>query len=171
MTRIAYICADPGIPEFGSKGASIHVQEMLRALLRRGFDPVLFAVRLDGDVPMDEVPALLAEMDVGVALYPQLTDFYFSPLKIVEYMAAGLATITSRVSGLEEMVEHEATGLLYAPDDAEALAAAILRLRGDAKLSRRLGTEGRRRVLAGRTWDRIAERILNRAGLEEVCLS
>ena len=31
--RIAYICADPGVPVCGCKGASIHVQEVIRALV------------------------------------------------------------------------------------------------------------------------------------------
>ena len=45
MTRMAYICADPGVPVFGSKGCSIHVQEVLRALRRRGAEIDLFACR------------------------------------------------------------------------------------------------------------------------------
>ena len=34
--RIAYICADPGVPVFGAKGCSIHVQEVIRAMCRCG---------------------------------------------------------------------------------------------------------------------------------------
>src|SRR5438876_2191429 len=41
--RIAYITADPGVPVFGRKGCSIHVQEVLGALLRRGAQVDLFA--------------------------------------------------------------------------------------------------------------------------------
>ena len=49
--RVAYICADPGIPVFGTKGASVHVQEVVKAMLSRGLDVTLFAQRLGGDVP------------------------------------------------------------------------------------------------------------------------
>ena len=49
--RVAYVCADPGVPVFGSKGCSIHVQEMLHAFLARGGDVRLFAARLGGRVP------------------------------------------------------------------------------------------------------------------------
>jgi len=31
MTRVAYLCADPGVPVFGTKGSSVHVQEIVRA--------------------------------------------------------------------------------------------------------------------------------------------
>src|SRR5262245_57157890 len=41
--RIAYITADPGVPVFGQKGCSIHVQEVLRALNKRGAQTDLFA--------------------------------------------------------------------------------------------------------------------------------
>src|SRR5438034_9058694 len=65
MMRIAYICADAGVPVFGWKGASIHVQEFIRALVRRGGRVGLFATRVEGDAPPD-----LA--DVGVHRLPAL---------------------------------------------------------------------------------------------------
>ena len=48
--RIAYVCADPGIPVFGTKGASIHVQEVIRAMRKRGAEVQLFTAR-PGDAP------------------------------------------------------------------------------------------------------------------------
>lgn len=44
--NIAYVCADRGVPVFGHKGCSIHVQEVLRALRRQGHQVTLFAARL-----------------------------------------------------------------------------------------------------------------------------
>src|SRR5687768_4348486 len=49
--RVAYVCADPGVPVFGRKGCSIHVQEVLRALLKRGATIDLYAQRVDGQPP------------------------------------------------------------------------------------------------------------------------
>jgi glycosyltransferase involved in cell wall biosynthesis len=49
--KLAYVCADPGVPVFGRKGCSIHVQEVLRALLRRGVEVDLFAARPGGEPP------------------------------------------------------------------------------------------------------------------------
>src|SRR5438105_1267002 len=48
--RIAYISADRGVPIFGRKGCSIHAQEVLRAMLKRGMELDLFATTLGGDV-------------------------------------------------------------------------------------------------------------------------
>ena len=49
--RIAFICADPGVPVFGTKGCSIHVQEIVRALSRLGHEVTLFARRRGGEAP------------------------------------------------------------------------------------------------------------------------
>src|SRR6266542_2713548 len=51
--RIAYVCADRGVPVFGHKGCSIHVQEVVRALAGAGASIDLFATRWDGDPPAD----------------------------------------------------------------------------------------------------------------------
>src|SRR5438045_3954301 len=49
--RIAYISADPGVPIFGRKGCSIHAQEILRAMAKRGAEVHLFATSLAGQPP------------------------------------------------------------------------------------------------------------------------
>src|SRR4051794_40395990 len=49
--RVAYVCADPGVPIFGSKGCSIHAQEILRALVKRDAQVDLFATSLGGEPP------------------------------------------------------------------------------------------------------------------------
>jgi glycosyltransferase involved in cell wall biosynthesis len=49
--RIAYVCADPGIPVYGSKGASIHAQSVITVLLERGHEVHLVTPRVGGDTP------------------------------------------------------------------------------------------------------------------------
>ncbi|HEX2246788.1 MAG TPA: glycosyltransferase, partial [Arthrobacter sp.] len=51
--RVAYLCADPGIPVFGTKGASVHVQEIIRAWRTRGADVHVYCTRTGDDVPAD----------------------------------------------------------------------------------------------------------------------
>ena len=55
MMRIAYVCADSGVPVFGRKGCSVHVQEMIRAFRRSGGDVQveLFATAADGSPPAE----------------------------------------------------------------------------------------------------------------------
>ena len=51
MTRIAYISADLGVPVFGRKGCSIHAQEVLASLGRRGAQVELFTTSGEGEPP------------------------------------------------------------------------------------------------------------------------
>ncbi len=67
MTKLAYICADPGIPVFGTKGASVHVQEILRGWRARGWDVEVFCTRRGDDVPADleDVPVTVLSVGKG----------------------------------------------------------------------------------------------------------
>ena len=47
--RVAYVSADSGVPVFGSKGCSVHVQEIIRALRRSGAEVELHTVRIGGE--------------------------------------------------------------------------------------------------------------------------
>lgn len=115
---------------------------------------------LTGAVPPEAVPALLASMDVAVAPYPALDHFYFSPLKVFEYLAAGCACVASRIGQIEEIIEDGRNGLLFPPGDATALAEALNRLRLEPELRQRLGEAARATICEGHTWDNVAEQIL-----------
>ena len=118
------------------------------------------AAKLTGRVDPDEVPRLLASMDAAVAPYPPLDDFYFSPLKVYEYMAAGLPVVASRIGQLADLIEHRSAGLLCTPGDAPELAAALEGLRCEPELRLRLGRTAREQVRLNHTWAGVARRIL-----------
>jgi glycosyltransferase involved in cell wall biosynthesis len=89
---------------------------------------------------------------------------YASPLKLHEYMAAGLPTLAPDQPNLREVLVHEHDALLFPPGDGDALAAAIERLASDAALRTRLGAEARRQIeVQGLTWEHNARRVLERA--------
>lgn len=118
------------------------------------------ATCLVGAVAADEVQGLLASMDAGLAPYPADTRFYFSPLKVFEYMAAGLPVIASRIGQLCTLIEDHQDGLLCPPGDPAAFADALGQLRRDPGLVARLGCAARRKVLDQYTWEAVARRIL-----------
>jgi len=118
------------------------------------------SVVLTGAVAADEVPALLASMDVAVAPYPPRSPFYFSPLKVYEYMAAGLPVVASRIGQLEQLLEDGACGILCPPGDPAALAEALDAVRSDPDLRQRRGRRARAKVVAESTWDAVVARIL-----------
>ena len=86
------------------------------------------AVTFLGAVAPEDVGAALRAMDVVAAPYPELADFYFSPLKLFEYMAAGKPIVASATGQIVDVIEDGRTGLLVPPGDAGALAAALRRL-------------------------------------------
>jgi glycosyltransferase involved in cell wall biosynthesis len=118
-----------------------------------------------GLVAPDEVPAWLACMDVAVAPYPDLDGFYFSPLKVFEYMAAGIPVVTSRIGQLASLIEDGVNGLLCPPADADTLAARLKRLRTDPDLRVQLGSAARATVLHHHTWDAVVDHVLKLATL------
>src|SRR5262249_3886498 len=98
------------------------------------------AVVFTGSVPHEEVPALVRHFDVALAPYARPGHpFYFSPLKLFEYMACAAPVVAAALGQIAEVVRDGETGLLVPPGDAAALAAACDRLLADAALGRRPG--------------------------------
>lgn len=114
-------------------------------------------------VPHADVPFYVRAMDVAVAPYPPLERFYFSPLKVLEYMAAGRAVVASRIGQLEEMIDHGRTGLLVPPGDAKALAEAVRSIADQPAHGRRLGERAAQHARARHSWTQRAALILDRA--------
>jgi glycosyltransferase involved in cell wall biosynthesis len=112
-----------------------------------------------GAVPHADVPALLACTDIGLAPYALDAPDYFSPLKLFEYLAAGLATIAADLPGVRDIVSSE-TAVIVPAGDERALAGAVASLAGDAERRERLGRAGRAVVAARHTWTHRALRIL-----------
>lgn len=118
------------------------------------------AVDLTGSVPHEDIPKELARMDVAVAPYPDLPYFYFSPLKIFEYMAAGLPVAASGIGQIKQIIQPGENGLLCPPGDPEALAYTLIRLKQNPKMRKELGQNARAAVLENHTWDKAVRRIL-----------
>ncbi|HEV2496025.1 MAG TPA: glycosyltransferase family 4 protein [Terriglobia bacterium] len=117
------------------------------------------AVTLVGNVPHEEVPRYLALMDVAVAPYPALEDFYFSPLKLYEYMAATRAIVASRIGQVAEVLSNGSTGLLYEPGNGEELIECLRRLQADGTLRKELGRNAHA-ACSKNTWRQNAERVV-----------
>jgi len=119
----------------------------------RGLDHVVFT----GTLAHERMPTALAAADVGVAPFdverhpPLQLGFYWSPLKIFEYMASGLPVVAPALPRLQAIVTHEAEGVLYDPPTPAALAEALASLR-DPDRRRRLGIAARARAEREYSW-------------------
>lgn len=121
-------------------------------------------VSFTGAVTPSQVPHQLGEMDIGIAPYPKLDEFYFSPLKIYEYMASGLPVIASDIGQIRQLIAHEQTGLLTPAGDIDAIANAVIWLHRNPQESNRIARNGQSKVLREHTWSAIAGQVLDAAG-------
>jgi starch synthase len=96
MMRVAYLCADPGVPVFGTKGSSVHVQEIVRAWRCAGAGVTVYCTRLGTDRPAD-----LADLEV-VEVQP---DSAPGPARERAIQDAALALV--------DEVLHTGCGLVY----------------------------------------------------------
>jgi glycosyltransferase involved in cell wall biosynthesis len=118
----------------------------------------LDGVTFTGAVAHGMMPACLAAADIGVAPFdveahpPLQLGFFWSPLKVFEYMAAGLPVVAPDIPRLARIVGQEGAGLLYDQRDAGALAAALARLAIDTDGRRQMGAAARERVCREFSW-------------------
>jgi glycosyltransferase involved in cell wall biosynthesis len=103
------------------------------------------------------IPAVLAEADLALSpLQDTLINRARGLAKLLELMGAGLPIVASAVGQAGAYLEHERSGLLCAPGDPGAMAAAALRLLGDPGLRASLAA-GARAAAARFSWDTLAE--------------
>jgi glycosyltransferase involved in cell wall biosynthesis len=114
-------------------------------------------VTMTGRVPHDRVPALTASFDIGVL--PE-TLFYGSPLKVVEWMAAGRSVVAPGYPAMADLYEDGVHGLCFTPKDGGAFAAAVLRLVDDPALRARLGGAAAQRARSALSWVDNARRVV-----------
>jgi glycosyltransferase involved in cell wall biosynthesis len=117
---------------------------------------------LTGKVPGGQVPDFLDACDVLASPHVSLPggeEFFGSPTKLFEYMAAARPIVASRLGQIGDVLDDGHTALLVSPGSVEDLARAILRLLTDATLSDRLARAARHTAIARHSWDRSATEI------------
>jgi glycosyltransferase involved in cell wall biosynthesis len=120
-------------------------------------------VYMTGPVPRERALALLSACDVCISPHVPNTDgsrFFGSPTKLFEYMGLGKAIVASDLEQIGTVIEHERNGLLHAPGDVVAAAAAIERLLADADLRQRLGEAAVKDAHERYSWSANTRRIL-----------
>jgi glycosyltransferase involved in cell wall biosynthesis len=118
-----------------------------------------------GVVSYDAMPDHLAAMDIGAVVAEPGHSFHYSPLKVAEYLAAGLPIVAPKVPALTERLHDGLDALLVEPGDDDALVGALRTLTDDP---------ARRTAIAAAahagaydwSWDAQVERV--RAALESV---
>ncbi len=114
-----------------------------------------------GAVDYEQIPDYISVMDIAVAPHPKLATFYFSPIKVFEYMCMAKPVIASSVGQLEEVIRDGVTGILVPPEDPVALAKAVVALSQSPTLRDRLGEAAHDWVSKSHTWEITAREVLS----------
>jgi len=102
-----------------------------------------------------DIPEILASCDMAVL--PSRAEGL--PNAVLEYMAAGLPTIATRVGGIAELVQDGVTGLLVPAENANALAGALLRFLRDPEQARQIANNGQRFAVENFSFERLIREI------------
>ncbi len=135
-------------------GGSSEIEDWKRVVKQRGLQEWF---RFTGAIEYAKVPAYVATADIALAPYnSHLAEHdrhrFASPLKVLEYMAAGKALVVTRVANVRQTIEDGLTGLVVPEDSADALAVAILQLLQSPGLRRTLGANARAAAEAKFSW-------------------
>jgi glycosyltransferase involved in cell wall biosynthesis len=131
-----------------------------RARIRRLARDRGITAKFTGTIPHAELPDYLAAMDVALVLASPGQVFHYSPLKLAEYLAAGLPVVAPRVAQLADRLTDDVDAVLVPPGDAQALAASLQHLHDDVDLRERLAKSARAAAEARWSWDHEVRRIL-----------
>ncbi len=112
-------------------------------------------------VPNRDVPLWLNALDVAVMPFPETEHYkyFMSPLKLFEYMAAGVPTVASDLPSVREILQHDRNAWLVPPGNSEALGQAILAMLRDPARASRIAKTAKEEVRQY-TWRKRAQGIL-----------
>jgi glycosyltransferase involved in cell wall biosynthesis len=106
-----------------------------------------------GHVRHELLPGVLAAADILLAPYPVQTEFYFSPLKLFEYMSCGRAVLAAGLGQIAEVIQDGENGVLYDAAAPHSFCEKLLRLARSPEHRTALGKAARRTILQQYTWE------------------
>jgi glycosyltransferase involved in cell wall biosynthesis len=140
----------------GDGPARAHIESRARVL---GFFDNLVVT---GRVPHSKMPEYLAALDIAVV--PDERTGVASPMKLLEYMAMGLAVVAPDLPNIRDIVAPGVDGMLFRSGDPSDLSGVLARLAADPLLRARLGMNARLKIRQTRTWTHNAKAVLTWIG-------
>jgi glycosyltransferase involved in cell wall biosynthesis len=120
-------------------------------------------VLMPGSVSHDDALELLAASDVCVSPHvpnPDGSRFFFSPIKLFEYMGLGKAIVASDLEQIGEVIDDGRTGILCTPGNVSEAATAVAALLNDEGRRTKLGDAALAEAREHYTWNAHVRRIL-----------
>ena len=117
-------------------------------------------IKLSGWLAYKDVPDALSHADVGLSLLqPEPRYITALPVKLFEYMAAGLPVLASDFPSIRQVVAEEDCGALLDPSNPQSAADLLTNWWRQPEIPRRLGFNGRKAVLARYNWESLAKTV------------
>jgi glycosyltransferase involved in cell wall biosynthesis len=116
-------------------------------------------VILTGYVEYNKIPLYLAAMDIVLAPYPKHQIFYFSPIKLFEYMAAGKSVLASSIGQIKEIIEDGVNGILFEAGNYDDLLEKSILLLKDNSIREKIGRAARKTIEKNYSWRHTAEKL------------
>lgn len=114
-----------------------------------------------GHINRTEVKAVLSRTMAGlVVLHPIVNYIDALPVKMFEYMSAGIAVIASHFPLWREIIEGNNCGICVDPLDINDIANAINRIMENPELAKQMGTNGREAVERKYNWEQEGKKLL-----------
>lgn len=114
-----------------------------------------------GQIPYSEISRYVASVDVGLCIYEHIDfykQFYFSPLKLYDYMASGLPVIGSNLGQIKHVIETNQCGLLT-DNSIDDLIEKIMFLKNNQDIATEMGRRGRKAVVEKYNWGNVTIQI------------
>jgi len=117
-----------------------------------------------GYLPWREVLKIYSVSDVGLLLLQPVPAYAYitteTPVKLFEYMLAGLAVLSANFPSLKKMIERNKCGICVDSTSPREIADAMKYLIEHKEEARKMGENGRRAVIERYNWEKESEKLL-----------
>lgn len=156
LDRLFDVCATL-LPEFPHLRILIAGRGPLEEALKAHAKQLGLRVVFSGSIPHARIPEVLSACDVAVVPH---SNAYRSPIKLFEAMAMGRCTVAPDTEPVRMVAEDGIHALLFDPESAASLRAALARGLAEPSLRETMGAAARERVLSRHTWEHNARATL-----------
>lgn len=114
-----------------------------------------------GLVPHKEVPKYIKMADIGISIVPPLEIYKYSvPIKMHEYMAAGIPVIANEEIPEQKFAIEDSNGGILVKFEIESFSNAIIELVNNRELSIKMGENGKNWLIKNRSFEKISKDLI-----------
>jgi glycosyltransferase involved in cell wall biosynthesis len=119
------------------------------------------AIEIVDWVPFERIPEVVKRASIGLSFLRDLPRYRLAvPIKVYEYMAAGIPVIASEFEVVSHLLRKERCGLTAVPGSGASLCEVLLTLVRDRAAAEAMGKQGRRAVEREFNWERESKVLL-----------